>query len=296
VDKPKITIAICYQKGTQEMLKVCLEAVKRHTKFPHEILLITKKDGEKELNELAQSYEFDSFIAVPNDDIEAGLLVGRPHGQMLDMALASISTTYLLTLDSDCFPVADGWLGELFDMLEPDVACAGILHPWLPPPEDMPKGKIEYRVRSQHCWETTHVACQLVRKDFIVSQNLKYATGDDTGLDIPKRAKEIGMRVVGWMPTRSANSSQETFDAEFNRLVCLIWGDRVYHHGGFTRKSIFSDDKTFEENFGWVLPLVVGYYGAEFLLNDQNSHKFRFDKEEAVVGEKMQRLFGLKIE
>jgi hypothetical protein len=34
--------------------------------------------------------------------------------------------------------------------------------------------------------------------------------------------------------------------------------------------------------------------GAEFLLNDRFSYKFKFDREEAVAKEKMQRLFGLK--
>jgi hypothetical protein len=243
---------------------------------------------------MAQLYEFDSLTVKPDDEITKSCLIGRPHGTMLDCAIESIDTKYILTLDSDCFPIADGWLGELFGMMAPDVACAGILHPWSPPPDDMPKNKIEWRVRSQHCWETTHVACQLVRKSFIIDHKLKYGTGDDTGLDIPKRAKEIGMKVVGWMPSRCAKPTNPTFDAEFNRYVCIVWGDRVYHHGGFTRKSVFGEDKTFDKNFGWTLPLILDQKGAGFLLNDENSYKFKLDKEEEVAKEKMQRLFGLK--
>lgn len=291
----EITIVICYEAGTLEMLTTCLDAIKRHTKFPHKILVVIQPgDGEAEIAGLAQHYEFDSFVTKPEDPIMQSLLVGKPHGAMLDCALDAVDTKYILTLDSDCFPVSDGWLGELFDMLEPDVACAGILHPWEPPPEDLAKNTIEYRVRSQHCWETTHVACQLVRKSFLTDHNLKYVTGDDTGLDIPKRAKEIGMKVVGFMPTRCAKPKNPNFDAEFNRYVCIIWGDRVYHHGGFTRKSVFNDDKTFDENFGWVQAQMLDKKGAEFLLDDEQSYKYQFDKEVKVAKEKMQRLFGMK--
>lgn len=290
-----VTIVICYEAGTQHMLKSCLDSIKRHTKFPHKILVVIQPGkAEGEILTMAQFYEFDSFLVEPKDEVTKSQLVGRPHGTMLDCAMDRIDTEYLLTLDSDCFPVADGWLGELTSMMEPDVACAGILHPWEPPPEDMPKNKIEWRVRSQHCWETTHVACQLVRKSFIVDHNLKYKAGDDTGLAIPNRAKEIGLKVVGWMPSHSAKPKNPEFDAEFNRYVCIIWGDRVYHHGGFTRKNVFNEDKTFDNNFGWTLPLILEKKGAEFLLEDENSYRFRFNKEEEVAKEKMQRLFGLK--
>ena len=290
----EVTIAICYQEGTLDMMRVCLSAIKRHTKRQHRILLITKipGGGQDELNTILDEFGLNQTNLYLVGSSES-LLIGRPHGFMLDYAMEGIDSKYVLTLDSDCFPVADGWLTELVEMMKPDVACAGILHPWKPPPE-MEKNMLEYRVRSQHCWETTHVACQLVRRDFLISQKLQYVTGDDTGLDIPKRAKEIGMKVVGWMPSRCANPRNSTFEAEFNRYVCLIWGDRVYHHGGYTRKSVFNDDETFNENFGWVLELLLAYEGAEFLLDDGNSHQFSLDREEEVAKEKMQRLFGLK--
>jgi len=289
-----VTILICYEAGTIDMLNSCLSAIDRHTSTPYKLLIVTKHPGEgrKELLTLDERFgiqESNIYLAPP----QTPLLSGRVHGAMIDAAMGAVGTKYLLTLDSDCFPVADNWLKELVGMMEPDVACAGILHPWQPPAEDMDKTLMEYRVRANHCWNVTHVACQLVRKDFVVGHNLSYAGGDDTGLLIPRRALEIGMRVVGWMPTRCANPQNSEFDPEFNRHVCLMWGDRVYHHGEYTRRKD-GRDKDFEQNFGWVLPLVLSYEGAEFLLDDNNSYSYKFDREPEAVANKMERLFGMR--
>ena len=132
-----VTIVICYQKGTQGMLSICLDAIVKHTIVPYKILLVTQENGGTELEALSQHYSFETFITNPSSEEEKRLLKMKPHGQMLDMALGMVDTKYLLTLDSDCFPVADGWLGKLLEMMSPDVACSGILHPWEPPPEDL---------------------------------------------------------------------------------------------------------------------------------------------------------------
>jgi hypothetical protein len=68
----------------------------------------------------------------------------------------------------------------------------------------------------------------------------------------------------------------------------------VYHHGGYTRKSVLEEEKTFNESFGWVQPLILEKEGAEFLFEEDNSYRYEFDKEDLVAKEKMQRLFGLK--
>jgi hypothetical protein len=66
----------------------------------------------------------------------------------------------------------------------------------------------------------------------------------------------------------------------------------VYHHGGYSRNRDTSD-MVFGKSFSWCEELVVWGHGAQFLLNDRFSYKFKFDREEAVAKEKMQRLFGL---
>jgi hypothetical protein len=206
-----------------------------------------------------------------------------------------------MTLDSDCFPVAEGWLKDLRAMLKGNVRIAGILHPWGPPPPHMPKTKIEWRVRSQHCWETTHVACQLLKTDdlkHLKSLGAGYNGGDDTGLLIPKIARQQGWEIKGYKVSRCpqvADGLDVMADPEFNRYVCLVFGDKVYHHGGFSRVESFGDEPLFENSFGWAKERVLEE-GAAWLLDDKWSYRFKFDKEDEVAAEKMQRLFGMHVQ
>ena len=50
----------------------------------------------------------------------------------------------------------------------------------------------------------------------------------------------------------------------------------LHRHGGNNQNKILEDGS------------------ADFLLDDENSYQYKFDKEEEVSEEKMQRLFGLR--
>jgi hypothetical protein len=216
---------------------------------------------------------------------------------MLDEAVRNIPCPheFVLSLDSDCLPVADGWLSGLVGIMShPKVGAAGILHPWAPPP-DMPRKMIEWRVRNQHCWETTHVACQLIRQSSFGRLGLKYEEGDDTGLGMIQKIKANGLICGGYKPTRCP-VSRTTFDPEFNRYVGVVYGDKVYHHGGYTRTEVGSDGPILSNSFGWALDRVLEVKGAEWLLDDSVSYKYVFDKEADVAAEKMDRLFGFRKE
>jgi len=259
--------------------------------------------GEEDAYRVAAPYDAEVHVVdVPGDtDVSS-----RVHGIMLDSYLPdSVNTEYVMTLDSDCFPVADGWLESLVAMLNGEARVVGILHPWAPP-GDLSKSSIEWRVRSQHCWESTHVACQMLRTEDLKelkSLGAVYNGGDDTGLLIPKIAKQQGWKIDGFKvsrcpnPVAAGNASGEVqgeiLDPEFNRYVCLVFGDMVYHHGGFSRMASFGDEQVFERTFGWVNKKVLEE-GATWLLDDTMSYQFKFDQEEEVAAEKMQRLFGMK--
>ena len=208
------------------------------------------------------------------------------HGRLLDLAMADVTTERVLTLDSDCFPVANGWLKVLVDMA--DGGVSGILWPWVPPPPDLDPKNIESRVRTYHCWNNTQVACQLVRADFVRDNRLMFIRGEDTGFEILDKAHEMGLPVRGLMPTRCA-LPDGGFDAELNRHVCVVYGDCIYHHGGATR-----------EKDGAVLvrgPIYDGARekvlreGAEWVLDDALSHRYVFDREEEVAQHKMEAMY-----
>lgn len=297
----RVTILICYQIGTRSILDVCLSSIKRHTREVAYALEIASelKNGETldislgDIDKLCGAEYYCGIAQLPAPEVKT-ISSSNVHGRLLDKMVGDITTEFILTMDSDCFPLADGWLSELLAMMDAGAGTAGILHPWSPPPLEMDPHLTAYRLRSQHCWETTHVACQMVRTSDLRQFKLKYAAGDDTGLEIPRILKMKGKNCAGFKPTRSPlPASGSVFDPEFNRYVCLVFGDKIYHQGGFTRTTSFGDEPLLENEFGWVRKKILQEGGAEWLLNDQNSYRFKFDREEEVFQEKFNRLFGM---
>jgi len=248
-------------------------------------------DAPEELDVLSDRFNTNIVYV----DVEEQKISSRIHGLMLDGVVEKIDSDYILTLDSDCFPVMTGWLSGLFRLMETKegVGCVGILHPYAPPSEDLNITSLEFRVRSQHCWNNTHVACQMIPKHLIDDLNLKYADGDDTGLMIPLRIKHAGYCVRGYKATRSP--FLDGVDCELNRSVSIIYGNKIYHHGHYTREKLNYDDIRQENVFDEIRNRVIENNGAEFLLDDEYGYKIKYDREEEVARHKMDILFGMRV-
>jgi hypothetical protein len=292
----RTTIAVCYKAGTKDILRIWLTSVWRYTKENVEIVFVTADEAAtSEASEVfGGELRGTKVVQVSLDNVAST----KVHGAMLDafLALNTVKTELFLSMDSDCFPVAEGWLGGLEKMMDDGAMIAGILHPWLPPPAGMNHDKIEWRVRSQHCWNNTHVACQMIRMadlKRLITTGINFTTGDDTGLAFTVAAKAWGWKIDGYKVTRCAKPKDGS-DPEFNRYVSLIFGDKVYHHGGFTRVTVGGDKPVMGKAYEWVTPELLAHKGAEFLLQSDNSYCFKFDREEEVAAEKMDRLFGAK--
>jgi hypothetical protein len=291
------TIVMCWQESTEDIVDIWLRSIAKHTNLDKVKILLVTTSNMPLPSGLVD--EFSQPILQVGLSRPEGKESSKLHGWMLDQVIPSeITTEYFLTMDSDCFPVADGWLDDLMVMMNKGAMLSGILHPWAPPPVDLESNKLEYRVRKQHCWETTHVACQMMRTSdylYLHGRGCRFNGGDDTGLLIPKMTKEIGGKIDGFKPTRCPQVKDGVdFDPEFNRYSSLVFGDEVYHHGGFSRGRVLQDKSVFVDSFGWWEKKLLGEKSADSLLLDENSYLFKLDREEEVAKEKMQRLFGLK--
>lgn len=298
----RTAIVVCYKAGTTDILRVWILSVFLHTEAVKVFIVTADEESFKEAQGVLRDFEgSENCFEVVQVNVAGDVPKTRIHGAMLDCFVASSSyaTEFTLTMDSDCFPVDEGWLESLEGMMDRGAKVAGILHPWAPPPEDMDHKKLAWRVRSQHCWERTHVACQMIRtEDLKLLMSLPeikvtFAGGDDTGLAIPNAALKMGWKIDGFKVTRCAKP-RDGSDPEFNRFVCLVFGDKVYHHGGFTRIATQGDKPMMEEAYGWVKSKILSLGGAEFLLSDEYSYRFKFDREEEVAEDKIDRLFGAK--
>ena len=289
------TIVISYRPGTADLLKVCLASLARYTSHDVKILIVSTDISEKELMDCKLNSPFKGFEL---RQVKVQMVPWtRIHGHMLDAVIPKyIDTEYFLTLDSDCFPVADGWLNILKGILK-TCKIAGIAQPWAPPPESISKTSVEYRVRSQQCWNRTHVACQMIRTEDYLQLNAEGATfvgGDDTGLLVNKMAAEKGWRFRVFMPSRCPLGKRlnKGVFPELNRSCCVVYGDFICHIGAYTRGQM-GQDRPDSVNFEWAVKRIMADGGAEFLLEDRLSHKYLFDREEVVAAYKVNQIFGV---
>ncbi len=275
----KVTILIAGGDGKSSLLcKVCMAALLRHKNDTDTVIRVVCScgEGQEEEGVMLNGVEYKLY-AVP----DPGLSGSAVHAALLDRAVQEVNTEMFMTLDVDCFPVADGWLDWLVNLIENrNVAVAGILHPYAPPGEGVPEGGIEWRIRSNLCWHHTHVACQLLRLDTFKKLGVKFSDGDDTGLAIPVAARKAGMEIGGFMPARCPFPDDPMEDPEMNRSECVIFGDMMYHHGGGLRENM--DRGNPSGAYATTRKRVLDEGGAEFLLREP-SHVYRMDREEDVA-------------
>ena len=285
---PVVTIVIAYETGTKTMLALCLANLRRFTCHPYELIVVTRDpQATAEVRDLALAGCLDGKVL--EVQLSRPVLEGDSsvHAEMLDQVIPErIATQLVLTLDSDCFPVANGWLEHLVGLLKPGIGCVGILHPY--PRPNMHRIGVLGRIEREQSYDTTHVACQLVRTE-PWSAKMKYRGGLDTGLAIPQYFKDSGLRCDGLQVTRGPLASGPSSDPELNREFCLVFGDMVYHHAGYTRfQSGIVDVEV--APFVEVRNRVLESGSAEFLLDPTQSHVFHFQSESVVASARIQRL------
>lgn len=270
-----VTIVIAAGGAPKEVIETCLLALNRHKGIVnYEVMLVAQSDQAEIPMEVAKEHGVKFMGFITKEDNLSG---SRAHASLLDRSIPLIETPFVMTLDVDCFPIADGWLEDLMRMLHDGADVVGILHPYQPPQEELSES-FEKRIRTQLCWDNTHVACQLLSVDTLRRLGVKFSDGDDTGLAIPNEARKYGMKVTGFMPTACPNIG----DAEINRDTCVIFGDKVYHHGGASREAMGKGQ--WSDEWKEVRDNVIKRRGAEWLLQvgEDELYRYKFDREQEV--------------
>jgi hypothetical protein len=279
-----VSILISAGGTSERMLRTCLEAIERHEcETPYEIIVVAPVSQSEVAEKVCRDLELDWLFFDTKEDEMSG---SRIHAEALDRAMPHVDTPYVLTLDADCFPMSAGWLDRLMRGIE-IAGVVGIAHPYAPAPESMEKFGMEYRIRSQLCYDTPHVACMLISRDTLKRTGVGFADGDDTGLAIPARVRAMEMQVATIMPTACALPG-----GEFDRDMCVVYDDCIYHHGGGTREV--QDKGTPTAEWDTVRKRIVNE-GADFLIGGP-VYKYKFDNEEEVADRMASRIIkGMQI-
>ena len=273
-----VEVVIAYMSGTSHILRMCLTKLFCYTESRSiRVIVVMDESQELDIQDLLNEFPVQLMLCKVPEDRPS---VSTPHQIFLDAAFEEMSGELFLALDSDAFPVAEGWLEALIENLEGASVC-GIGHCWPEPLESLDPKSMERRVLVQTCYSVPQASCFLVRRGFVEEHNLGFGQGDDTCFAITKKAQKLDS--IGRLLKIShcgRPDDHTNFEPEYNRSVCLVFGGKVFHHGGASVKSLRGENDrmlshVFQESLGRVWK-----EGAEFLLDE--GHRYKFDKEEKV--------------
>ncbi len=131
------------------------------------------------------------------------------HGPAIEQALRQTQSPYIVTLDSDAWPLAPGWLTRLRGMIQGDVKAAGILHH---------RGYV-------------HPSCTMIERATVESLNLSFLKDRSRGIDVGERIahdlRRAGFRVAGLPQTggrmRGGKDEPIWLGSEYGGIVCHQW-------------------------------------------------------------------------
>lgn len=155
----------------------------------------------------------------------------HPHAdplQHLYMQARDDGAHFIVTLDSDAFPLRPGWLPALTGVLNDATVLSGV---WR---DELSRAIEPYVHASCLCVRTTFVEQEGLRFDHIPAA--KNGMVQDTLSHFTRTAFDLGLEVH---PLRRSNRRN------LHRLIGGIYGDLIYHHGAGSRRRIsFWDEET----------------------------------------------------
>ena len=206
-------------------IEVCLREVERWSRGSDYEVLVWDNTQMPELRAIVRRYGGRLY---PSDEElkkheapEAGGDVVRrlvlSHSQSLQRlwSLVGDEFEYVLTLDTDAFPIQDGWIERLKEYLA-DASLAGI---W----------RDEMAVRLQ---PFVHPSCLFARRERLLRMDRPFSFEgvQDVGQRITLQVASAGEDIV---PLRRSNARNAHF------LIGGIYGDLVYHHAAGSRFPVF---------------------------------------------------------
>jgi hypothetical protein len=196
-------------------IRLCLRQLERHTdESAYDVLVWDNSFLPEHLEILEGSPKVSVFS-------ERETQKDVRHGRALDRLLSEVpeATEFVVTLDTDAFPIRDGWLENLTGRLEHGAALAGVwrdeMAPLIPP--------------------YIHPSCLVARRSTLAELGVTFARrpgaqSPDVGHDITQAVVQAGGRLS---PLRRSNARELHF------LMAGVYADLVYHHGAGSRHANF---------------------------------------------------------
>jgi Glycosyl transferase family 2 len=194
-------------------IRLCLEQLARHTpESRYEVFAWDNSALPEHLDILRSDPHVTLFSDEDGNDVR--------HGRALDRLLRQVppDVEFVVTLDTDSFPIRDGWLENLTGRLDRGARLAGVWRDEMAP-----------RIPAY-----VHPSCLAVRRDTLVELNVDFARKQGHRVDVGQHITNSVIAAGGLIGRlRRSNTHNMHF------LMGGVYGDLVYHHGAGSRHASF---------------------------------------------------------
>jgi hypothetical protein len=200
-------------------ISMCLKNVYKYTHYSNYTVYLWNNNVATNLfNQIAKKYpSIKQLNAKPGEKLK------HPHAEPLQKLYKKAlmdKVEYIVTLDSDAFPIHNNWLQLLIEKLDNKTVLAGV---W----RDELKTAIQPYI---------HPSCLCVSVDFIKKFDLRF---DDRYV-----STEIKKDTASCFTRAALEHNYKLFKLErsnknqFHYIMGGIYGGMIYHHGAGSRKNI----------------------------------------------------------
>lgn len=199
-------------------LEMCLNQVKKHTlRENYQVYVWNNNIDDQWVDEfVAQFRNVKLFQADPDEEFDH--IHAVPLHRLYEHARED-EAEIIVTLDSDAFPVQDGWLTELVNALDRGYKVAGI---W----RDEEEPAIHAYI---------HASCLCTSVEYIESNDLRL---DDVAIQPQNVSDTLSNFTLGLHdPELQVYMLRRSNHHQFHYLMNGIYGGLVYHHGAGSRKN-----------------------------------------------------------
>jgi len=200
-------------------LELCLENLHKYTKASNCHLYIWNNNvQDKWVDEFVNTFKNTTLLeADPEEKLRH--LHAVPLQRLYELAIKD-NPKYIITMDTDAFPIRSDWLEEMVRKLNDGYTLAGV---WR---DELGEGIQPYVHASCLCTTVDFIEKYKLRLDSIPKKtNIRH----DTLSTFTDKALELGLKIF---KLKRSNQNQ------LHSVIGGIYGDTIYHHGAGSRKYV----------------------------------------------------------
>ena len=204
---------------SEKWLDFCLAKIKKHTRWPNYTIYIWNNNfTDPTVTQRVKKIRAARLINT-TDPKELAHIHAVPLQKLYEVARKD-GVKYIVTMDTDAFPVRDNWLKFLVERLDEQTVIAGV---WR---DELKKGIDPY----------IHPSCLCTTVDYIEKHNIR--------LDLIDHKAEKKIDTLSHLSDIAVQHNKKLFKltrSNVNQLHFImggLYGDLIYHHAAGSRKSI----------------------------------------------------------